>query len=375
MYRLIVFVLIFLLLMTAGQQLWAGQVASFIYHRFDETRYPSTNISAEIFTQQLAVLKEQNYQVLSLGEVARRLAAGEALPDMGAAICIDDAFSSFAAVAMPIIREYGFPVTLFVNTDAVSTQGYLSWDELKQLYAEGVEIGNHTATHDYLVELQEGETLSSWKLRVKQDIEQAKNLYAKHLGQVPQIFAYPYGEYNPELMQILEEMGFVAAFAQQSGIIHSHSSRFALPRFPMGGPYATLSGFKNKLSMKPLIVAEENPVSPLVINNPPVLRLRITDPGADLRKINCFAQGENSCTAEPIAEQPGWFQVRADKPLTGRRNKYTLTVQGKQGSWHWYSHLWVQAKIPAGGVEYGGDELPAGSQVDTDKTGQLVFMD
>ncbi len=370
MSKLIVSGLILLLLSAAGQQLCAGQVTTFIYHRFDETRYPSTNISAEIFSQQLAVLKQQNIKVLSLGEVARRLAAEEPLPDKGAAICIDDAFSSFAAVAMPILREYGFPVTLFVNTDAVGTRGYLSWDELRQLSDEGVEIGNHTATHDYLVDLQAGESLSRWKQRVEQDIAKAENLYAEQLGQVPQIFAYPYGEYNPELMQILQEMGFTAAFAQQSGVIHSDSPRFALPRFPMGGPYATLSGFKSKLAMKPLVVAEENPVNPLVVDNPPVLTLRIEDSAVDLRQINCFAQGGNRCQAEPIVEQPGWFKVQADQPLTGRRNKYTLTVRGKQGGWHWYSHLWVQAKTPAGGAE-----LPAGPQTDTGKTGQPVLLD
>ena len=367
--------LLFILLLAVSQQLWAGQVTTFIYHRFDEPRYPSTNISSEIFAQQLAVLKEQNYQVLSLGEVAKRLAANQALPDKGVALCIDDAFSSFSEVAMPILREYGYPVTLFVNTDAVGTKGYLGWAELKRLYDEGVEIGNHTATHDYLVELKPGETFSDWKNRVEQDIEKAKDLYAKHLGPVPQIFAYPYGEYTPELLQILENMGFIAAFAQQSGVIHSHSQRFALPRFPMGGPYATLSGFKNKLAMKPLLVAEEDPLSPLILTNPPLLMLQITDSDADLRQINCFAQGENRCQAEPITERPGWFKVVAEKPLTGRRNKYTLTVRGKQGGWHWYSHLWLQAKAPVGVAGGAAEPLAAGAQIDGGEAVQPVGPD
>ena len=351
MYKVFLSGLVFCLLLTAGQQLWAGQVSSFIYHRFDEARYPSTNISATIFLQQLTVLKEQNYQVLTLAEVARRLKAGEDLPEKGAAISIDDAFVSFAEVAMPIIRKFGFPVTLFVNTDAVGSSGYLDWSQLKQLYDEGVEIGNHTATHDYLVELREGESFADWSLRVEQDIVKAKGQLEKHLGPVPPIFAYPYGEYNSELIKILAGLDFTAAFAQQSGVIHPQSPRFVLPRFPMGGPYATLAGFKDKLAMKPLLVVTEEPENPLLADNPPVLRLQISDPNADLRQINCFVQGGNSCQVEPIAGQPGWFQVVADNPLTGRRNKYTLTVAGKQGGWHWYSHLWLQSDHAAGAAE------------------------
>ena len=323
MHKRLIYGLVICLYLTAGQQLWAGQVTSFIYHRFDESRYPSTNISAETFRQQLAVLKEQSYQVLSLAEVARRLNSGEALPEKGVSISVDDAFISFAEVAMPIIREYGFPVTLFVNTDAVGTSGYLDWAALKQLYDEGVEIGNHTATHDYLVELRQGEQFSDWQLRVEQDIAKARDLYQQHLGPVPQLFAYPYGEYNSELLELVARMGFSAAFAQQSGVIHADSARFSLPRFPMGGPYATLAGFREKLAMKNL----------------------------DLRQMNCFVQGESNCRAEPIAGQPGWYQVVADKPLTGRRNKYTLTVAGKQGGWHWYSHLWLRADAVAAGAE------------------------
>lgn len=351
MFKALLSTLVFCLVLMAGQPLWAGQVTGFIYHRFDEDRYPSTNISAAIFRQQLTVLKQQNYQVLSLAEVARRLDAGEALPAKGAAISIDDAFTSFAEVAMPIIREFGFPVTLFVNTDAVGTPGYLDWARLKQLADEGVEIGNHSASHDYLVEIRAGEKPADWALRVTQEIVKAKEQLEGHLGPVPAIFAYPYGEYNPQLIRILTELGFTAAFAQQSGVIHGQSSRFTLPRFPMGGPYATLAGFKEKLDMKPLLVVAEEPVSPLLDANPPLLKLQISDPTADLRQINCFVQGGNSCQVEQVAAQPGWFQVVAAEPLTGRRNKYTLTVAGKQGGWHWYSHLWLRTEHAAAVAE------------------------
>ena len=276
------------------------------------------------------------------------MATGKDLPEHAVSFCVDDAFRSFYDVGMPIIRRYGYPVTLFVNTDAVGTSGYLSWDELKELATEGVEIGNHTANHAYLVELQPGETYPQWKKRIRDDIEKAQQQFEKHLGFRPTLFAYPYGEYSTGVVEIIKEIGFVAAFAQQSGVIHSEHNRYILPRFPMGGPFATLKSFKAKLAMQPLVVAADDPFDPVIQDNPPVLHLQIPGKQIDPRRFNCFVQGENRCWVETDeTNKSGGYRVIAEKPLTGRRNKYTLTLQSRQGDWLWYSHLWVNAKNPA----------------------------
>ncbi|MFK5926247.1 MAG: polysaccharide deacetylase family protein [Desulfuromusa sp.] len=325
-------------------QVYAGQVNAFIYHRFDESRYPSTNISADIFTQQLDYVKKQKIKVISLSEVATRLTEGVNLPEHAVSFSVDDAFRSFYDVGMPIIRRYGFPVTLFVNSDAVGTSGYLNWDELKELQAEGVEIGNHTASHAYLVELQSGETSEQWKKRIKGDIDKAQQQFEKHLGFKPTLFAYPYGEYSAAVVEIIQTLGFKVAFAQQSGVIHPDHNRYNLPRFPMGGPFATLASFKTKLAMLPLVVTAEDPFDPVIVDNPPALYLQISGRKIDPQRFNCFVQGENRCWVE--TDEAGEYRVVAEKPLSGRRNKYTLTLQSKQGDWLWYSHLWVNAKNP-----------------------------
>lgn len=323
---------------------WAG-ANIFLYHRFDEAKYSSTNIDIDVFAQQLAYLQENNYRVLSLREIVRRLKMGEALPEKCAALSVDDSFQSFKEKAMPLLRKYQYPVTLFVNSDAVGARGYLGWKELRELVLEGVEIGNHSHSHDHLIDLREGETRETWRERVSADIDKAQLLFEKHLKVTPELLAYPYGEYSVELMAIAEDLGFAAAFCQQSGVIHEKSHLMNLPRFPMGGPYATLKGFKDKLLMEPLVVTEEDPIDAVVAGeNPPVLKVRIDPREADLGRINCFVQGDNSCKAVAVDGDPGLFIVRAEKPLTGRRNKYTLTAPRIKGSgWHWYSHLWVKS--------------------------------
>ncbi|MCK5825955.1 MAG: polysaccharide deacetylase family protein [Desulfuromusa sp.] len=338
---------VLLLLLPMLSQVYAGQVNTFIYHRFDENRYPSTNISTDIFIQQLEHVKQEGVEIISLGEVVSRLSKGKDLPEHAVSFCVDDAFRSLYDVGMPIFRQYGIPMTLFVNTAAVGTNGYLSWQELRELAAEGVEIGNHTDTHAYLVELKSSETTSQWKQRVREDILRAQKLFEKNLGSKPTLFAYPYGEYSSNIVEIIKELGFTAAFAQQSGVIHSSHNLFNLPRFPMGGPYATLAGFKTKLAMQPLAISEVDPFDAVIRKNPPVLHLRIAGQKINPKQINCFVQGENHCWVEAdVNRGDGWYRVTAEQPLTGRRNKYTLTLQSNHGGWLWYSHPWINAKNP-----------------------------
>ncbi|MCW8860740.1 MAG: polysaccharide deacetylase family protein [Deltaproteobacteria bacterium] len=325
---------------------------TFIYHRFDEQRYPSTNISSAVFTEQLEYLRTNKIEVLSLPRVAELLATGQALPDQAAALCVDDSYRSFYDVAMPLLREYDYPVTLFVNTDAVGTAGYLTWDELKELQAEGVEIGNHTASHTYLVEAEPGETSSQWRERIRQDILKAQDAFERHLGNRPTLFAYTFGEYSQQVVELIKELGFTAAFAQQSGVIHEDHDRYILPRFPMGGPFATLQGFVSKLKMKPLLVLQQEPFESVLVTNPPELSIKLVGESLRPERFNCFVQGDNRCWVEANQERgAGWYKILAEKPLTGRRNKYTLTLQTREGDWLWYSHPWVKADNPVPGSD------------------------
>jgi peptidoglycan/xylan/chitin deacetylase (PgdA/CDA1 family) len=330
----------------------AGQVNVFIYHRFDEARYQSTNISAAVFRQQLEYLKTAGVDVVATDELVRLLRSGGSLPEHAVAITVDDAFSSFYDVAVPILKEYNIPVTLFVNTNSVGAAGYMTWDQIREVAAQGVVIGHHTAVHPYLVEKEDAETDADWYQRVWQDLSRAQDAFVKELGIKPQLFAYTYGEYAPQLVDLARDFGFLAAFAQQSGVVWEGADLYALPRFPMGGAFATYEGFLSKLKMVPLEVVEVQPADPIIRQeNPPLLRLKLKDPAAAKRHFNCFVQGENSCTVRPVPGCDGWIEVQAENPLAGRRNKYTLTMQSAAGGWAWYSHLWINATNPVSAVE------------------------
>lgn len=326
----------------------ADEAHIFIYHRFGESRYPSTNISLPVFAEQLALLKAKGATVITLGTLLRYLQAGTPLPESSVVLTVDDAFTSFRDGGLPLLRCFGFPVTLFVNSDSIGTPGYLTWNELRALVAAGVEIGNQSASHDYLVDRRRGETPSQWRERVRRDLVRAQETLSRELGVTPEIFAYPFGEYDPEIVAIVRELGFAGAVVQNSGVVARNSDRYLLPRFPMGGPYATLAGFREKLALRPLPVSVLAPASPLRQGESrPRLHIAIAAGAADLSRLQCFVDGEPTCEVTPDPARTGAYAVRSQQSLAGRRNKYVLTAPGqRQGEWYWFSQLWIQAARP-----------------------------
>jgi peptidoglycan/xylan/chitin deacetylase (PgdA/CDA1 family) len=338
---------LFLVLMSALVPV-ASAATLFIYHRFGDTRAPSTNVSIADFTAHLQYLHEGGFTVLPVDEIVRRTEAGEILPEKTVGLTVDDGYVTFLTGAMPLLRQYGYPVTLFVQTETVGHRGYLSWEQLAALAAEGVTIGNHGHQHLHFVNRTPGETEQAWRARIRQDIESAQQLFRRQLGLTPTLLAYPYGEYSLPVRDLVRELGFAAAFSQQSGVLDRTADLFAIPRFPIGGVYASLQRFQSLARMQRLPVSAITPVDPVwTATAPPVLELNLDVGAVEVRQLRCYVQGANTCTVTARADNPGSFRVVADKPLAGRRNKYTLTAPLLTGGgWAWYSHLWVMPDRP-----------------------------
>jgi peptidoglycan/xylan/chitin deacetylase (PgdA/CDA1 family) len=327
----------------------ANQATAFVYHRFNESRYPTTSITSADFRSHLELLKQLNFEVLTLGQVVARLQTNTALPDRCAVITIDDAYRSFLTEAWPLLQEYGYPVTLFVSTDTVGGEDFLTWQEIAMLQSAGVEVGNHSAGHPYMLDRFKGESQSDWERRINGDLSRSRQAFLKHLGSAPVMFAYPYGEFSPELTSLIEKVGFVAAFGQQSGVIASGQDLFQLPRFPVAGRYALLDEFRNKLFLQNLPVEVPKLQSPVINSeNPPTLRFYLKPGKYVADTLRCFVPGQNECMVRAIEGETDWYEVGALNPLGGRRSKYTLTASDASGRvWYWFSQLWVLPRVGA----------------------------
>ncbi len=333
--------IIFMLLPAAARA--ADHATIFIYHRFGDARYPSTNTSLADFRAHLDLLRDGGYSVLPLADIAEHLRKGTPLPERCVAITIDDAFRSFLKGAMPLLREYHYPATLFVNSGEMDGPDYLSWEELRRLSEEGIEIGNHSAAHGYLLDSRPGESRAEWRQRIKGEIQRAQAELTARTGRAPRLFAYPYGEFSDELVEMVRELGFLAAVGQQSGVVGRGQNLFELPRFPAGGGYGAVKEFRDRLKFRALPLEVLAPADSLLgKDNPPIWRVKINVARIDPRTLRCYVPGQAPARIAAIDANAGIYEIKAHAPLSDRRSKYTLTATDRQGQWYWYSQLWVR---------------------------------
>lgn len=319
------------------------EIVCFVYHRFNDTRFPSTNTPLKDFEAHLNYLVEQKFQILSFSDAIDYLQSDKPIRKT-AVITIDDGYKSFYKNALPLLRKYNLPATLFINTQTIGAGDYMTWHELKESSRHNIEIGNHTHSHKYFLN-EEKETRYK---TFKEELEVSQSIIEKNLGVLPVVFAYPYGEFDPEMKKIAQEAGFKAAAAQNSGVVYSGTDLYQCPRFPMSEVYSAPSKFAEKASMRPLKIDRISPDDFLLpAGKRPLLTLTFEGTDLVLDQLQCFVQG-NECDLKIIERGDSIVSItlQSSKIISARRRTlYTVTVPDKQGKWHWYSHLWINEKI------------------------------
>jgi peptidoglycan/xylan/chitin deacetylase (PgdA/CDA1 family) len=265
-----------------------------MYHRFGETKYPSTNITVEQLESHLNYLVEQNYRFIQASD----LLDPEQQKEKTITVTIDDAYLSFYEVGLPIFEKYQVPVTLFLNTENVGSFNYMSWDQLRDSLRRGVEIQNHSHTHSSFATLDEEAIMS--------EIETSQNLIFTNLNITPNLFAFPFGE-SSDLAQKTIERYFDAAFGQHSGAF-SMNYQYYIPRFPLNENYGSLDRLRDISKSLPFESAQLQPSNPTL--NPPSTRF-VLDVEGGVNGVNCF-----------IAD----FQGSIEKKMTVLENKLLIEL-------------------------------------------------
>ncbi len=321
-----------------------GEIIALVYHRFGDNRHPSTNIKNETFKRQLQYLKQHNYNVISLFDACEKLYNGDGVPPKTVVITIDDGYKSFFENGFPLLKQNNFPATIFINTENVGNGDYMSWEELGILLDAGIEIGNHSHSHNYF--LNEDTTDRADLLR--NEIIVSQDLFAKHIEYVPQVFSYPYGESDASMKEEVKQMGYKYAAAQNSGVISLFTDPYNLPRFPMNERYGSLESFTAKIQMHALPVVKTEPEDPFFEKNPPALCLTLDPKYIDQDQLQCFIGGNKSCNMTIFKCDDNMIKVKviSQNPLSKRRTLYTVTAPLKNGKgWCWYSHVWIAPEL------------------------------
>ena len=300
-----------------------------MYHRFEENKYPSTNIKLDDFKSHINIIKESNFKFISHEEFIKHINTKNSTKKI--LLTIDDGFSSFYRNAWPILKEEKIPFIIFINTESVGSSGYMSWKELKEISKfDFVHIGNHSHSHEYLVDKNDGE--------IKKDLETSIRLLEKKLNYKTKFFAYPFGEYKNSYKKIVKDLGFIYGFGQHSGVIDSTKDKFELPRYPINEKYGEIERFKKLLKTIPFpyekIVPEEKYLNDQ--NNPPEVRITFFEDGPNIKNINCYSNEENKWRKSKI-EFVGDKELKIilEGKFITERGRINCSLRESKDVWRW----------------------------------------
>jgi peptidoglycan/xylan/chitin deacetylase (PgdA/CDA1 family) len=310
----------------------ADHATILMYHRFGEDKYPTTNVRIEQFEEHLEILSSGEYSVWPLQEIISNLQAGKPVPDRTVAITIDDAYLSVYEVAMPRLKERGFHATLFVATRPIDRdlRNYMDWDQLREWQAAGFGIGSQTRTHPHMhrksIEAN------------REELEFSNERFLAELGIRPTLFAYPYGEYNLGVIDLVKAAGFEAAFGQNSGVAHGYDGFFELPRFAMNEQYGNRERLELAINGLPLKVDEIVPADVVLSENPPLYGFTLAPDMNQERQLRCFNSKYGKLDVAIIGRRA---EIRMPGPLVGKRARVNCTMPGPEGRWRWFGRQFL----------------------------------
>ena len=310
-----------------------------MYHRFDENKYPSTNIRISDFKSHINLIRDSNLKFISHTEFEDLIDKNNV--DKKVLLTIDDGYSSFYKKAWPILKKEKIPFIIFINTETIGSNGYMDWSEIKKISQYSfVHIGAHSHSHDYLVDKTDDQ--------IRQDLELAKKLFQTKLNHETKFFAYPFGEYKNSYKKIVKDLGYLYAFGQHSGVVDKTKDKMELPRFPINEKYGKQERFSNILKTIPFpykkIIPEERYL--LKENNPPNVRIIFFEDSLDLKKINCFSNENNTWRNSKIHfEKTNELKIILEGKFTTERGRINCSLRETNGQWRWLGIQFVIADL------------------------------
>ena len=252
-------------------------------------------------------------------------------------VTIDDAFKSFYSEAWPYLKENKIPFILFVSTEPIGKNGYMNWDEIKEIDSSDFGfIGHHSHTHEYLIDMNDDEFIN--------DIETATKIFKEELGYSPPIFSYPFGEYSKFMKDYISN-NFKIAFGQHSGIIDINKDKFELPRFPINEKYGELKRFKSIINYHPLEYRSLKPEEKKIDNktNPPQLIVEFFKEQKNLKNITCYSNDGGEWKKSNIVLQKNILKINFQEPFIPRRGRINCSLNDN-GKWRWFGTQFVVKK-------------------------------
>jgi peptidoglycan/xylan/chitin deacetylase (PgdA/CDA1 family) len=198
-----------------------------IYHAIREYRPGDTAtarqyiITPETLEQELQFLKDEHATPVSFEQLADSLEKGVPLPPDPVIISFDDGWESQYRVAFPLLQKFGFRATFFIFTNGINAKHFMTADQLKELADAGMEIGCHSRSHPYLAKMSDPAAL-------RREIFDSREKLERVLGRTITAFAYPFGHYTNQIVEMVKQAGYRSARSTYNGVRHTRADLFTL---------------------------------------------------------------------------------------------------------------------------------------------------
>lgn len=314
---------------TAGAVLADDHAVVLRYEEVAPNLNKQKGVSVDQFTANLDYLEDNGFTIWPLAKIVDYLRSGKPLPKNTVAITFDSAYRSIYQNAFPILKDRHYPFTVFTvpkNSDE-DTKNFASWDELREMAANGATVANYTYDYTYLLRLLDKETDKHWASRVRDEYTKANERIAKEMGGSTNLVAYPYGEYDEKIRDIMKARRWVA-FTTEAGVIDQNSDFGALPRFVINGNNADLKQFEVKVHSLPMPISGIEADKRIVEKkaNPP--QVKITLPARDwpTDQFSCQLNGSNSKLPLKWDESKTTVSIKNNKALNPGRTSYSCVM-------------------------------------------------
>jgi peptidoglycan/xylan/chitin deacetylase (PgdA/CDA1 family) len=163
------------------------------------------DVDTAAFRDQMTYLTSHGYEVISLDALVDALQGHGSPPERAVVLTFDDGWETQYDRAYPILRDLGFTATFFIYTTAIEHgPAFMTWDQIRDMQHAGMTIGAHSRTHP---------ALTGAKVDLQSEITGSRVDLEKNLGGAPDLFAYPYGDWDDRVAGVVREAGFRAARA------------------------------------------------------------------------------------------------------------------------------------------------------------------
>lgn len=209
-----------------------------MYHKIGDDKDNDAVIREDLFREQMKFLKDNGYNPLTMDQLYDYVVNGAAVPEKPVVLTFDDGYADTYSIVYPIMKEYGFAATVFINPGDVGTR--LTWDQVREMHENGITISNHGFQHIEMGQLSEAKQI--------ENITKAQEALAKEVGiKDNPWFCYPYGDKNEFTDAATKKAGIKMSMAMKSGWAHTGDNPYNILRVWVGNA-VDIKHFEERIS-------------------------------------------------------------------------------------------------------------------------------